>query len=145
MIWGRCARAGGQAGADLLGRCGQALVEVAVAFPVLLVVAIALVQFAVFSHAQNVVTGAVQEGARVAAAEDRTLAEGTGHARALLRAGLGPSAGQVGIEGREGGDVIVVEARGQLRTFVPWVAHATLPLGARAVIEKERFRVGPNP
>ena len=43
------------------------MLEAAVAFPVLLMVAIGLVQFALFAHAQNVVTGAVQDGARVAA------------------------------------------------------------------------------
>ena len=52
------------------GQRGQALVETAIAFPLLLIAALGLVQFALFYHAQNVVTGAVQEGARVAAAEE---------------------------------------------------------------------------
>ena len=123
---------------------GQALVEAALAFPVLLLVAIGLVQFTIFYHAQNVVTGAVQDGARVAAAEDHTVAEGTAHTQALLRAGLGPSAGSLAVQGSEGGDLVVVEARGYLRTIIPWVADVALPLGARSVMEKEKFRAGPS-
>lgn len=132
------------AGSFLSSRRGQALVEAAVAFPVLLLAAIGLVQFALFYHAQNVVIGSVQDGARVAAAEDRTVAEGTAHAQALLRAGLGPSVGRVAVQGGENGDAVVVEARGELRTFIPWVADVTLPLGARSVVAKERFYAGPN-
>lgn len=123
---------------------GQALVEAALAFPLLLLVAIGLVQFALFVHAQQVVTAAVQDGARVAAAEDRTAADGVAHAQALLGAGLGQSAGAIGVQGSDEGDVVVIEAQGRLRTIIPWVADASLPLRARAVVSKERFRVGPG-
>jgi Flp pilus assembly protein TadG len=126
------------------GGPGQAMVEAAVAFPLLLLVAIGLVQFALFVHAQNVVTGAVQDGARVAAAADRTPADGVAHAQALLRAGLGRSASDIAVRAVEDSDVVVIEAQGRLRTIIPWVADASLPLGARAVMSKERFRVGPS-
>lgn len=128
-----------------LGRAqpGQALTETAIAFPVLVMVAVGLLQFALFYHAQNVVTAAVQDGARVAAAEDRTLAEGVAHAQALLRAGLGPSAQEVEVQAIDGGDAIALEAQGRLRTIIPWVADSTLPLWARSIASKERFRVGP--
>ena len=123
---------------------GQALVEAAVAFPLLLLAAIGLVQLTLFIHAQNVVTGAVQDGARVAAADGRTAADGVGRAQVLLGAGLGRAASDVQVQGIDGGDAIAVEARGRLRTIIPWVADATLPLGARAVAAKERFRAGPG-
>lgn len=123
---------------------GQAMVEAAIAFPLLLLVAIGLVQFALFAHASNVVTGAVQDGARVAAAADRTLQDGVAHAQALLQAGLGRSAGDVALRGVDGGEVVVLEAQGRLRTIIPWVADASLPLSARAVMSKEHFRVGPS-
>ena len=123
---------------------GQSMVEVAVAFPLLLTVALGLLQFALFYHAQNVVTGAVQDGARVAAAEDRTLEDGVVVARALLGAGLGQSAGRVTVRGIDRGDAIALEAQGSLRMIIPWVADATLPLWARSVASKERFRVGPG-
>ena len=123
---------------------GQSIVEAALAFPLLLMVAIAILQFALFYHAQNVVTGAVQDGARVAASEDRTLEEGVAVAQALLRAGLGRSAGDVTVSGIDGGYAVAIEARGGLRAIIPWVADATLPLWARSVVSKEHFRVGPG-
>lgn len=123
---------------------GQALVEAAVVLPLLLTVAVGLVQFALFYHAQNVVTGAVQDGARVAAAQDRLVADGVAHADALLRAGLGRSAGELAVRGIDGGDAVAIEAQGRLRTIIPWAADASLPLGARSVVSKERFRAGPG-
>ncbi len=126
------------------GERGQALVETAIAFPVLIAVAVGLIQLAIYYHSQNVVTGAVQEGTRVAASEDRTVADGVARTQALLQAGLGPSAGNVTVQGIDGGDAVAVEARGQLRTIIPWVADATLPLQARAVATKERFHAGPG-
>lgn len=128
------------AGAD---HRGQALVEAALAFPLLLMAALGLVQFALFAHAQHVVTGAAQDGARVAAAEDGTVQDGVAHARAVLRAGLGRSADDVTVRGTDSGDSVAIEARGRLRMIIPWVADATLPLGARSVITKEQFRAGP--
>lgn len=126
------------------GEAGQTLVEVALAFPLLIAVAVALVQFALYYHAQTVVTGAAQDGARVAAAADRTVADGVAHAQALLDAGLGRAAADVSLQGLDGTDAVAIEARGRLHTIIPWVADATLPLQARSVVSKERFRVGPG-
>ena len=123
---------------------GQALVEAAIAFPLLLLVAIALVQFALFVYAQNVVTGAVQDGARVAAAEDGTLADGISRTQSLLDAGLGSNAAAMSVQGSAGAGTVVIQAQGRLRTIIPWVADASLPLEAQAVVDKERFRVGPG-
>lgn len=122
---------------------GQALVEAALAFPLLLLTAIGLVQFALFAHAQHVVTGAAQDGARVAAAEDGTVEDGVAHAQAVVRAGLGWSGEEVTVQGTDSGDSVAVEARGRLRMIIPWVADATLPLEARSVITKEQFHAGP--
>lgn len=124
---------------------GNALTETALAFPVLLIVALGLVQFAIFVHAQLVVTGAAQDGARVAAAEDRGLAEGITHTQALLQAGLGDHATGVAVRGSADDDVVAIEAEGRLPTIIPWVVETGLPLHARSVVSKERFRVGAGP
>lgn len=120
------------------------MLETAIAFPLLIAVAIGLVQFAIYYHAQTVVTGAVQEGARHAAAEDRTLADGVAYARTLIDAGLGPSAREVTVRGAEDGRIVLVEAQGELEVLIPWVANASLPLLGRATVHKERFRAGPG-
>ena len=123
-------------------RPGQALVEAAIAFPLLVTAALALVQFALFVHAQHVVTGAVQDGVRVAAASDSSLGRGLAHARELIDAGLG-DAGVVTVTGQADADVVILEARGSLRLMFPWAADGSLPLRARAVSQKEVFRAGP--
>lgn len=121
---------------------GQALVESALAFPILLLVAIGLVQFALYWHAESVITGAVQDGARVAAAEDSSVDDGVAHTHALLQAGLGRSAGDVTVQGSDSGATVKIEARGSLHLIIPWVGGASLPLQARSVMSKEQFRVG---
>lgn len=126
------------------GESGQALVETAIAFPILLLIALVLVQFALFYEAESVVTGSVQDGARVAAAEGGTVGDGVTHAEAVLRAGLGHSAAGVTVQGSDGGAVVMIEARGQLRLILPWPGGGSLPLEARAIMSKERFRAAPG-
>ncbi len=139
------ARAGGRGWvpawpAGLAPTAGQAMVEVAVTLPLLLLVALGLVQFALVAHAHNVVTGAAQDGARVAAAVDRTTEDGEAHARTLLRAGLG-SGTRVYVDGWEYPQVVVMTARAELRPIIPWTPTASIPVAAEAQMSKERFRV----
>src|SRR5690349_25135051 len=72
---------------------GQALVEAAVSFPLLVLLLLAVVEGALYVHALHVVLGAAREGAHAAAAEHATVAEaveaGRSRARELLQAGLG--------------------------------------------------------
>ncbi len=128
-----------------LGLRGGALIETALAFPVLLIVALGLVQFAIFVHAQLVVAGAAQDGARVAASEDRGLAEGITRTQVLLQAGIGEHANGVEVRGSADDDAVAVEVEGRIRTIIPWVVETSLPLHARSVVSKERFRAGPVP
>ncbi|HLG72495.1 MAG TPA: TadE/TadG family type IV pilus assembly protein [Chloroflexota bacterium] len=122
---------------------GSAMVESALTFPVLLMAGLALVQFALFYHAENVITGAVQDGARVAAAEGGTLDQGVQYAQQIIDAGLNSSQEQIQVQAIDGGDAIAVTASGRMHLIVPWVADATLPLHARAVMNKEQFHAGP--
>jgi len=123
---------------------GAVMAEAALAFPVLLMAALGLLQFAIYEYSQNVVTESVQEGARIAAEEDRGVSDGVAYAQTLLQAGLGPSAAQVQVRGSDGGDAVAIQAQGQLKLIIPWAVNAGLPLEARAVMSKEKFRVGPG-
>jgi Flp pilus assembly protein TadG len=123
---------------------GHALVETAVAMPLLLAVVLGLLQFALYAHAAHVVTAAAQSGARMAAAEGQPLDAAVEHAQAVLRAGLGRDADGVAVQVDDGVDVVIVEVRGQLPLSVPWVAEASLPLSSRAVMSREWFRAGPT-
>lgn len=129
---------GGRAGA------GQALVELALLAATLLTLMVGLVQLTLYLHAQGVVRGACQEGARVASAgpEDR-LADGVAYAVDLVGAGLGRSASRVVVTGAADADTVTLEARGSLPLLLPGRGGWSLPLSARAVYQKERFRVAP--
>lgn len=123
---------------------GQALVEVALAFPLLLTVALGLVQFALYEHAENVVIGAAQDGARVAASEDGTLADGVARSETILQAGLGNDARNVSVQGTESTNTVIITAHGRLQILIPWVTRTSLPLSARATMSKEAFHAGPT-
>lgn len=133
----------GQRTATRDGKQGQALVEAALTFPLLVVVALALLQFALFAHAQNVVTGSVQDGARIAAAENRSVGEGVAYTQSLLQAGLGATAANVQVQGRDAGTLVVIEAHGQFPLLIPGLP-GSLPLEARAMMAKEGFQAGPG-
>lgn len=121
---------------------GQALVETAITMPLLLLVALALVQFSFFAHAQHVVTAAAREGARTAATEGLTLDDGVTHAQRLLEAGLGRAASEVDLRAERDGEAVLFLATGRFRLAIPWVADVSLPLSARALVVMERFRPG---
>src|SRR5712691_7310297 len=70
----------------------QSIVEVAVVFPLLILAGVGVIQFALWMHAEGVVTAAVQDGARAASSETGSLADGQTVAATLLRDGLGPTA-----------------------------------------------------
>ena len=123
---------------------GAATVEAALVLGVFLIVLFAIVEFALFWHAEHVVEGAVQDGARVASAEDGTLDDGVQRAQALLKAGLGQSADRVHVTALDGGDKIAVQAQGQWPIGIPSTVAGNLPLQARAVMSKEHFRAGPG-
>jgi Flp pilus assembly protein TadG len=133
----------------------QMMVEMAVVFPLLVVVMIGLVQFAIFAHAQNVVQAAAQEGARTAAARGASCMAGENRARDLLRAGLNPNL-DITVNVCPAGEdpdleTVRAEVAVALPSFIPWVnsgegaTNVTLPLRAVAVMSKERFRGGPEP
>jgi Flp pilus assembly protein TadG len=121
-----------------------AATEAAIVFPVVLIAASGLMQFAIYRHATNVVVGAVQDGAEVAARADYTVQDGVNRTEELLQAGLGGLATDVTVEGIDGADEVGIQATGQLKLIIPWAGDATLPLAYRALESKEHFRVGPT-
>src|SRR5581483_6485027 len=109
---------------------GAATVEAALVLGVFLIVLFAIVEFALFWHAEHVVEGAVQDGARVASADDGTLADGVERAQLLLKAGLGKAADRVQITALDGGEKIAVQAQGQWAIGIPSTLTGNLPLQA---------------
>ena len=122
---------------------GQSTVELALAMPLLLVVLIGAVQFALVQHAGQVAETAAAEGARLAAGEGHSLLEGAERTRELLEAGLGATGAAFSVTAEERGGTVVAEARGEYRLFIPWVSDLAVPIEARAEIRAEGFRHGP--
>lgn len=129
---------------------GQVTVEVAVAFPLLIVVALALIQFVIVVHAHNVVEAAVQDGARVAASETGSDSDALQRARELLDAG--PSQLQnirFDFAGSDP-DVVVMNAHGSVSTILPWfdpshggLTHLSIRMDVSARVSHEHFRPMP--
>ena len=116
-------------------------------FPLVLVVAMGLVQFALFEHAQNVVLAAAEDGARVAAAHNATEKDGEVRANQVLQAGLGsyaqaPTAVATFLPvGANPPDRVQVIVTAKLPVIVPIpLGGGTLPLSATASMSKEHFR-----
>ncbi|HEX5502249.1 MAG TPA: TadE/TadG family type IV pilus assembly protein [Thermomicrobiales bacterium] len=129
----------GRSSGPRAARRGQALVELAVAMPVVLLLAVGLLQLALYLHAEGVVRGACEEGARVASAgaEDQ-LDAGVAVANALVGAGLSSSTA-VTITASEDRDTVTFEAHGALPLVLPGFWARALPLSARVVTDRERF------
>jgi hypothetical protein len=118
---------------------GQSLIEVALVFPLLILAAVGVVQFALWMHAEGVVTAAVQDAARVASTDTGTLDQGFLTAQSLLRDGLGPSAALVSLHPTEDSASVRFEATGSLPAIFPWGPVTTIPLHASAIMARDRF------
>ena len=122
---------------------GQAMVELAIVLPVLLLLLIAIVQFALVYHARDVATTAAQEGARLAAAEGRTPEEGAARTRDVLKSGLGDTSAGFSVTAEDTGETVVVNASGDYPLIIPWVTGNSIPIKAEATVRREGFRSGP--
>ena len=116
----------------------QALVEFAFCLPLVIGLSIGVLQVVLYAHARDVVTGSVQEAARLAAEDGRGLDDGYARANELLGAGLGASLDETAIDGQIDGDVVSIRIDAVLRPIFPLPSN--LPLHAEAWVARERFR-----
>jgi Flp pilus assembly protein TadG len=119
------------------------MVELALVLPVLLLLLIGIVQFALVYHARDVATTAAQEGARLAAAEGRTPEEGEARARAVLQSGLGQTGAGFNVTAEDTGETVVVQTSGDYPLIIPWVTGNSIPIEAKSEVHLEGFRSGP--
>lgn len=111
--------------------------------PLLLMVLVGAVQFAVVQHARTIAETAVVEGARLAAAEGNTLEDGAIRTRSVLEAGLGSTGIAFEVSAEAHGDVVVTRAIGTYPLFIPWITRLELPIESSGEAWKEGFRDGP--
>ena len=122
---------------------GESMVEFALVLPVLMLVLVGVVQFALVHHAQNVVTTAAQEGARMAAAEGGDSLLGAERTREVLASGLGSTSDTFEVSAIEDGESVTVRASGGYPLIFPWLGSRDIELDAAASVRKEGFRSGP--
>lgn len=122
---------------------GQGSVELALVMPFLLLALIGAVQLALVHHAGQVASAAVQEGARLAAGESHSLAEGAERTHELLEAGLGAHAAGFTVTAEQRSGRVVATASGSYPLFIPWVRDLAVPVEAVAEVRREGFRRGP--
>ncbi|MBI2765427.1 MAG: pilus assembly protein [Chloroflexi bacterium] len=128
---------------DANSEVGESMVEFALVLPVLLLVLVGVVQFALVHHAQNVVTTAAQEGARLAAAEGGDAVDGQQRTRDVLGSGLGSTGDGFEVAATDDGETVTVRASGDYPLIFPWLGSRDIELDATASVRKEGFRSGP--
>ena len=122
---------------DWAAEAGFSTLEAVLLFPVLLLLLMVIIQFALWYHASDLVTAAAQDGVRAARVEGATAADGSTQANLLL-----DQTGRSIVQGRHvqvsrGADVARVEVRGTCIALIPFL-H--LPVRAVAESSTERFR-----
>jgi len=111
---------------------GAAVVEFVLVSAVAVVLAVSLAQLGLFLWERNALMGSLSEGARVAATDGRTVADGRRVAAELLRRSAGGRvADAVPIQGTEAAGVVVLWAEGTLPSFVPGVPGLPVRMTAR--------------
>jgi hypothetical protein len=121
-------------------RAAQALVESALVLPLVIMLSLGVLQVVLYAHARDVLTSAVQEGARLAAEDGRGLDEGYARAEALVTAGLGTSVVPVRLVGSLDGDMVALRVDASMRPILPLPLVQSLPIHAEGRVARERFR-----
>ena len=119
------------------GERGEAFVEAALVGLVVMSLALGLLQFGLWYHAQHVVLGAAQEGAHAAALDGATTSEGQVRATELTRAGLGSLSKDVTVSSIATDEIATVHVAAHMAPIVPFLPTLTLEADGRAF--KERF------
>lgn len=119
---------------------GQATVEVVLVTPVLLLLVVAVIQFALWYHGVHVAEAAAQEGVRAARVDGGSAAAGQGKAQDFLAQAAPTLVGHPSVTSARDADTARVEVRGTAVSLVPGL-H--LPIEAVAQSPVERFRPAP--
>jgi Flp pilus assembly protein TadG len=116
---------------------GEAVTEVVLVVPVLMVLVLAVIQFGLWFHAVHVAEAAAQEGVRAARVLDGTAEVGRQRAEAFMAANAPTLVPAASVTATRNTDWARVEVKGRVRALVPG-----LDLAVRSWAESptERFR-----
>lgn len=123
---------------------GEAMIQTVIVAPVLFTMIMAIVQFALVAHAQNVAEAAAQEGVAAARMFDASDADGVTAARSAL-ASLGPQMlTSRGVAVQSSATTTTVTVTGRAISLVPFL-HPQISETATAALEQyvDPVRAGP--
>lgn len=116
---------------------GSAVVELVLLTPLLMILLLTVIQFALWQHARQVLLAAAQEGARAARAQGGTAQDGRARALDYIHQ-LGPDlVSSPAVDVNRGVDVVTVRIHGQAVNIVPGLP---LVVSATSAGPVERFR-----
>ena len=119
---------------------GDAILELAIVAPVLMVLIVGLLQFGLWHHAKNVVETAAMEGAREAAADGATAADGISRSTEVLLAGLGSAIRDPAVRVDKGSELTLVEIEAEMPGLLPIPGLSSIVLRSASSSLTERFR-----
>lgn len=120
----------------LRGDRGAVSAELVIATPLLLLMLLAIVQFALWSHATHIAQAAASQGLAVARAQDGTAAEGSASAQQMLdQLARGPLTG-ASVNADRTATSASIRISGTATSVIPFLS---LPVHAEAVGPVERF------
>lgn len=114
------------------GERGSVTLQIALLFPVMLLIILAAFQAGLYWYTQSAALAAAQEGVRVTAAKDGSVTAGIDRANAFLQRTSGTLVEHPQISGRRTTTTATITVRGPVLTLIPnlpltVVATATLP------------------
>jgi TadE-like protein len=116
---------------------GEVFVETAIVGVVVMALSLGLLQFGLWYHAQHVVLGAAQDGARAAALDGAGPRDGRVRAVELVRAGLGSFADGAVVAATTSQSLATVKVETRMPAIVPFLPDITLRAQGQAF--EERF------
>lgn len=126
----------------LRGDSGAATVELVVATPLLLLMLMVIVQFALWSHAEHVAQAAASQALAAARVDGGTTAAGAGQARRLLADLAGGPLENPDVDVARSATAVTVRISGTATAVVPFLK---LPVRAEAAGPVEAFRGAAGP
>lgn len=114
------------------GERGSATLQIAILFPVLLLLVLAIFQAGVFFYTQSAALSSAQEGVRATAAQGGTVGKGVQRATGFLQRVSGTLVESAQITGRRTATASSITVRGNVLTLIPMLQltvsqTATLP------------------
>ncbi len=118
------------------GDRGSVSAELVIATPLLLLMVMGIMQFALWSHATHIAQAAAAQGLAAARVQDATPARGEAAARELLdQLGRGPLT-HTRIDTTHSGEAVVIRVSGDTSAVIPFLR---LPVHAEATGPVEKF------